>query len=558
MEKIPTRCPNCQKELEAKVFAASGVTTHRVSCMFCQTRFSIDNSGDVVGGGIGEAKDGGKTAYLGISQGKKRVVLQAPEGSVGYDLIRKASEEMGKNSRQQQQGMGRPLSEIDSLPSGEQQGESPGPLPPGYQGPPAGHYNPYGGPPSPGYQGPGQGGMNWGGAANTPYGPAMELKFGKRRGSTREVFFYFFTAIFLFLFAVNGIVYYDFPENAGITGDDIDIFGTVSNETGMRIANASISIVGYDNHSALSDENGSFRLKDVPTGERSILVQAEGYQNLTFTTYLGGEAYAFEHSGQDKFGFQLSETEVQEEDKRDTVKGQGNFISATSIAFIFLLLLLVLLFYRRENYIQTMGVSIFSVLFAFTLYFAFGETSTTPYAFSYFIFGCLMIYTMRAEFLLADIMGKLGGQPGVQTQGPQEVYPSLGSLRQQSYQPGNWQGPQPPTGGAPGWGGYPGNQWQGHQGYPPQQGQTGNAQSQDEIRNQQSGAGLQRQPARRQGGSKQGKVAEFPGRKRPVRTRREDSEEVETAVGLEDSGQEDDILPATEAELVTNEKKKRE
>lgn len=57
-----------------------------------------------------------------------------------------------------------------------------------------------------------------------------------------------------------------------LTGEVMDA------ESGVALADAEISILGQD-ISVVSDEEGTFKLENLPAGEHTIQVKLEGYQN---------------------------------------------------------------------------------------------------------------------------------------------------------------------------------------------------------------------------------------------------------------------------------------
>ena len=415
MKTVKTTCPNCLKELTTKLFAVESSSTHTVLCRFCQFRFSIDGKGAVVEKGDMATQDLGRKKVIGIQHGKKRLTVDIPEGTKEYELLEKMEERIQEKvsrrreeDRRRQMERGGPTEKKDAGRETRREGVDDGgaakrkfgigdDMPPhdewderDLKSPPQGPYDPR--PREAPWTHPGYDYRGRGPRPSFPDGFSL-----KKKMPLKEKIFYALSLIFAFFFFIFAVGYYMFSSEGMVSEEEMDISGVVTNETGGAVAGALVSVEGA-NRSTTTDENGSFALKDVETGKRTILVRAPGYRNFSFTTYLLGQNLNFDYDGTGDFEFQLSRDRKITEDKTDDIKRQANFLSVVSILYLVLVLLGLVFVYRKKDFMKTVGIFVFGILLSFSLMAVLLEVTLSFLAFLYFPLAVLLVVMLKGEF----------------------------------------------------------------------------------------------------------------------------------------------------------------
>jgi len=379
MKSITTTCPSCQKEVKAKLFAAESSPTHSLTCRFCHFRFSIDSEGELV-------DDGG----LFPGQGEHESLTDLEDRLI-RDLIRESQgEEPGERPPEREEGTPRK--------------DAPGYHPPAYQdvrreeqaypkrAPP--HQQVYRERPwTP------QGGKEeW----DRPYPPRQGGISLRKRMPFGEKAFYGLSIMFLFFFLIQAASFATLPPGDLTSMDKTDIQGSVTNETGAAVEGAQVSIAGITNLTTTTNANGSFGLRNVPVGEQTILVRAEGYGNLNFTTYL--LELSLEHDGTEDFEFRLSSEKDVVEDKTDEIESQIKFMAIMAILYLVIVSTGVVFVYRKNDFNRTIGIFLSGTILSILLLLSRYETTASAIAFYYFPAAILFTLMLRKEFVFYRTM----------------------------------------------------------------------------------------------------------------------------------------------------------
>ncbi len=189
-----------------------------------------------------------------------------------------------------------------------------------------------------------------------------------------------YASILMILVLIFGTVFavlcYKSPDIMGYSDERIDVTGTVRYENGTPAQNATVSILGEnptikrENFSTKTDENGSYKLKNVLVGKQKITVSKEGYKNYTKRTILIPSSFGSDNTGKVDFKLKKGEGEILEDD--ETLEAINVCVTGM-VLFLIIALLGTITLIRRNNYILALTgafAGIFTVGFIIGIFFS--------------------------------------------------------------------------------------------------------------------------------------------------------------------------------------------